>query len=407
MKISTLIVVLVIAFAVKLSLWAVTVTLAPQGKFENDSEWYLEGGRSIAEQGRFVIKNEDGKTYRYEMFRTPGYPLFLGALTVWLRSSLETVLFVQILLTIVAAVLTYKATEIIDPALAKLAGFIVLFDPAVTVFSLMLMTEALFLVMMSLFLFLFVKYMNRRSIKYLLFSGAALAAATYVRPISYYLGTLIAIFVLYIWGIRGWKKALVHSLVFFLTVYSLIGIWHYRNYRHTGKNRFSTISDGTVSCAGIYKSYTRNEDEVSKGLPPWAYYANTFSRTFLSLMTRPETYKYWGMKPLTIAGKAFGYPWVVFFMIGLVAGLAKMNRDKRLHLAVLVMFYFIAATIGGAFWGASARFRVPMVPFIAVIAAYGWNNLTKKRKRQSVRSIEPLAMSHEPPALPVAAGMNE
>lgn len=92
-------------------------------------------------------------------------------------------------------------------------------------------------------------------------------------------------------------------------------------------------------------------------------------------MTRPVSLKYYGYKILTAMGKVYEYPWIAFWFTGWLVGLAKINDDRRLHALVWAAFYFIIVTVVASFWGTCARFRVPIMPFIAILSAYGWYQL--------------------------------
>ena len=64
-------------------------------------------------------------------------------------------------------------------------------------------------------------------------------------------------------------------------------------------------------------------------------------------------------------------------MIGFLAGLTKIRGDMLLQFLVLVVGYFIVASVVGSGLDVSARFRVPMMPFVAILSSYGWMTLRK------------------------------
>jgi 4-amino-4-deoxy-L-arabinose transferase-like glycosyltransferase len=365
-----------LAVLLRLGLFLLTTTLAPQGKFENDSYWYVEGGDSIAREGRFVLLNDDGKTTRYEMYRTPGYPFFLAVLHGRLKWPLDQVLLVQIALTIAAARMVYGTAGRIDPDAAVLAAAIIAFDPAITVSSLMLMTETVFLFLMALFLCLFIRYRESTTLRLIIAIALTIAAAAYVRPIGYFLGAATALFMIYDRS-GGPKKAIVHAIVLLTVVYSLLGLWQARNYRRNGNSAFSTVT-GATDKDGLYKSYAR-DGKARRTASPSAYYINCGSRAVLALFTRPESFKFWKMKPLTVAGKIVSYPWIVFWMSGFLVGLGKTGSDRRFHFLVWIILYFAVIKVAGTMLFESARFRVPMMPFIAVIAASGWKAIRAQK----------------------------
>jgi len=103
-------------------------------------------------------------------------------------------------------------------------------------------------------------------------SATALAAATYVRPISYYLGFTLILFIFYANRNIGLKRCVVHALVFALILYSLLGAWQVRNYLRCNDMSFSSVGSFNLSSQGLFGSYTRNTDTCTKGMAPFLYY---------------------------------------------------------------------------------------------------------------------------------------
>jgi hypothetical protein len=287
-------------------------------------------------------------------------------------------IFIQILLTIAAALITLAAANKINPQLGKISFIIMLFDPSIALYSLMLLTETLFLFVMSVFLYTMVLYLKNKETKHLLLSALLLTTATYIRPIGIYLGVAIGAFIFFTTCRKNLKKSLFHAGIFMITIYCLIFAWQWRNYNHFHEYRFSNIGNATVNLKGLYKSYERNEDPYSQNLSPIPYYINVSSRCLMSLFTRPASYKYFDSKPVKRIGKAVAYPWILFWITGLAAGSIKIGKNISFHFLLLVILYFSATTVVGAMWGADARFRMPMMPYIAILSAYGWQSFLKK-----------------------------
>jgi len=372
------VVLIAVAILFKSALFLFSATKVPQLKIRNDTHWYLGSGLTLVSEGVFGAKNKDG-SFSHQYYRTPGYPLFLGIFHGILKIPLNGIILLQILLTIFSSVIIFKTANIIDPKLAPLSLFIILFDPAITVYSLMLLTESLFLFLISYFLYTMVKYLQKQKIKYLLLSALILAAATYVRPISFYLGGTLAIFILITTYSKSLKKSIVHACVFVVIVHSLLFLWQWRNYNHFHEFQFSNIENSTVGSQGIYKSYSHNQDPISAGLSPVPYYLNVTSRCLLSLYTRPVSFKYFELKPIKKIGKIFSYLWIAFWLSGFLRGISKMDNNKYFYFLLLVICYFTAATVLGIMWMADGRFRVPMMPYIAILSAYGWGWLCNKK----------------------------
>lgn len=363
------------AILIKFFLFAFIALHAPEGRYQNDSYEYLDTAETLASKSAFARLGSDG-TLSYDFYRTPGYPAFLAFLMAGFRFSLNGVVFTQILLAVLAAWVTYKAAGLIDEKIAFLSGLIVLYDPPVSIFSLQVLSETLFMFILALFMLSFTGYLKNRKLSMIISSALLLVAATYVRPTTYYLGWLMGIFIIYANPFRSIKKAIIHTLIFLVIVYSLLGLWQERNYRRVGVRSFCNVVYDGYRYFGLYKSYARNRDAQVKEATPVAYYARTSFRSLLNLMARPGPFKYFKSQVISAVGNAWAYPWMVFWWIGLIAGIAMMRRNIYYQFALFIILYFMAASIGGVSVLVSERFRVPMVPFIAVIAAYGWSILT-------------------------------
>jgi len=111
-----------------------------------------------------------------------------------------------------------------------------------------------------------------------------------------------------------------------------------------------------------------DESLFSKGLD----YLGTASSSFLNLMTLPGSLKYYNAKNLAKVGKVVFYIWMVFWMIGFLAGCSAGRRNIYFRFFLWVMAYFAVVTVINISEAAGERFRIPMVPCIAVISSYGW-----------------------------------
>ncbi len=370
---------LTLAIFLKLSLFAYSSIYVPETKIQPDSPLYLESGSNIFKHGAFVTLSATGQ-FNYVHYRTPGYPFFLGFLTIVLNLSLTSVVFIQIILTLLAAYVTYCAAALINKQLAPLSCLIVLFDLPVTVNSMFLLTEPLFLLTISLFMYYFLLYMKNRGFGFLVLSAAALVMATYIRPVTFFLGAGMSGFILISYFKENPKRTIAHAITFSLIVFSLLGIWTLRNHQVTGVYEFSTISHATSNGNGLYKSYERKVDPLKNHIIPSVFYLKVTANSVLQLMTYPGTLKYFRCEPLKAFGKIFGYFWVVFWLTGFLTALIKGKKDLYFWFLFFVIAYFIAVTVWGTIDSASGRFRIPMVPFLSILSAYGWHCLILLKK---------------------------
>lgn len=382
MRNKRILILIAVAILLKSSLFLYSISEAPELKIQADTHSYLEPGLSLVNNSVFGSLNEDG-SHSHQYYRTPGYPLFLGIFHGLLKIPLNGVIYLQIILTLLSAAIVFKTASKISPQLGTIAFVIILFDPAITIYSLMLLTESVFLFLMSIFMYTMVTYLQKQNKKYLFLSAITLVAATYVRPITFYLGGILAIFILATSFRKDPKKSILHACIFVVTVYSLLFLWQYRNYTHFKEFQFSNINNATVNLKGLYKSYERNEDPISQGLSPAAYYINVGSRNVMSLMTRPASFKNFNSPNLKKVGKVFSYPWIAFWLMGLLFGISKIGNNISFLFFLVVIFYLIGATVIGTMWGSGPRFRIPMMPYIAILSAAGWHWFNNKFRRHS------------------------
>ena len=380
--------IIIFALIIKLSLFAFAAVHAPQGKLLPDSQGYLKLSDMLASMGVFANQEGSGNLI-YETFRTPGYPLFLAIFHVLMKIPLDGIILIQIAMTLLTAFITYKTALEIAPKIAFLSAAIILYDPPITIFSLTILTESLFLLLISLFMFNFMRYLKNRNVGYAILSALILAVTTYVRPVSYYLGFFIALFIIYANGRQNFKKAFAHAMIFVLIVYSLLGIWQVRNYMRCHDTGFCRAERSDLSTQGLFKSYTRNTDPYTKNMAPLPYYINASLRSLVSLMTRPGNFKYFECEPLTIAGLILGYPWMVFWLSGFIIGVIRMRRSIYIQFMLLVALYFIITSIGAQMWIMGTKLRVAMMPFIAIISAYGWVSLRRHWRSEATKQSHP------------------
>ena len=363
------IVILALAIIFKLSIFIFGAMRVPGSILDSDSESYLATAKTISTHGVFGAEDAVSR-FKYEAFRTPGYPVFLAIFHNAMHISLNGIVFLQLLLTILAGFITYKLATEIDRRIGLLSMAIVLFDPPTAVYSLKIMTEALFLPLLALFLYLFIRYLKSGRISLALFSAFILAVCTYVRPITYYLGIAVAMFMVYANAPRGLKRASLHAFLFLAIAFSLLASWQLRNYNRSGDSSFTTIIKSNLRNHGLAAEVARDKNTglASKGLN----YLGTASGDFVNLMTLPGSLKYYDSKSFVRFSKVIFYAWMVFWMIGFLAGCVRSRRNIYLQFLLWVILYFAAVTVVNISEAAGERFRIPMVPSIAAISGYGW-----------------------------------
>lgn len=181
-----------------------------------------------------------------DVLRTPGYPLLL-ALGMALGNMPFVTIALQVLMGGLTVYLIYKTAMLIwnRERVALLGAILYALDPVSIVFTSKLLTETLFATLIAILIYCLVAYFKGARTRYLLGGAVALAAATYVRPISYYLPALLTLVLLADLLIRSRRNIRqLGAIVGFLAVSAgLIGLWQARNARAINYSEFSAISD--------------------------------------------------------------------------------------------------------------------------------------------------------------------
>lgn len=225
---------LVAAALVRLGLLALVLVRFGAGALRRpDTNSYFEPGRNLLLHGRFM---ESGMA---EIVRTPGYPVFLALASL---AGPIAAAIAQVLVSVLSVVLVWRLANAVfrDRAIALLAAWLFAFEPLSITYSVLLLPETLFLAIWLLSLERLAQFLRGRQIGVLAAAGVWLAAATFVRPVTYYLPVALAA------GLAGvlardkrlrWKA----PAVLLVSVLPWLGAWQLRNRIETGFGGFSSI----------------------------------------------------------------------------------------------------------------------------------------------------------------------
>jgi 4-amino-4-deoxy-L-arabinose transferase-like glycosyltransferase len=240
-----LLLILIVAFAARGLVLA--ATWRSQNAIVGDSHSYLAPAASLASEGTFSSLGLP------EIFRTPGYPLFL--VSCWLSGPLSfgVAQIVQVLLSVATVYLTCRlAKQFVAPAAALFAAGL----EAVSVVSVaicpLIVTECLYTFLFVAAFYLLVRHLRHRGRLWNLAGSALLAAiGTYVKPVGM-IWIPIVVFVLLA------RPRRLRNIGVFLMVFVLsIAPWYLRNARETGYRGFSTVGDFNwlfYEAAGVWAS---------------------------------------------------------------------------------------------------------------------------------------------------------
>jgi 4-amino-4-deoxy-L-arabinose transferase-like glycosyltransferase len=208
---------------------------------QGDTASYLEPGRNLILHGVFAISGVSESACGPEIDRTPGYPIFAELTGMRWNNVLLTVV-AQILVSLASLLLMQKIADRIFPnsSAGEAAAWLYAFEPLSIVYTARLMPETLFVLLLLLVIDRILAFQSSHKLSSLAAAGVFLAAATYVRPVSYYLVFPVAI-ALAITAPRQSSLRWKAPALLLVMVVPLLAAWQVRNYAETGYKGFSSI----------------------------------------------------------------------------------------------------------------------------------------------------------------------
>lgn len=207
--------------------------------FKNDQSKYWRLSDYLI-SGRFF-------DYGWDITRLPIYPVFLAFLRE-LNDSVQFILIIQNILFIIGLTFFFKIYKEIfnDKNSIYLAFFLTCINLNLIFVSNVILTESVFIIFSTLFIYFFIKYLKSdNNIKYLLISAIILALCYYTRPIAYYyvfVGILIFI------KEQKFKYSFRDFSIFFVIFLVFTSLWSLKNLKYHKNFSFNSTS-------GIFVGY--------------------------------------------------------------------------------------------------------------------------------------------------------
>jgi 4-amino-4-deoxy-L-arabinose transferase-like glycosyltransferase len=357
-----------------------------------DQYEYLSLARSLlAGEGlRFFDARFSDDVYAY---RTPGYPIFLVAC----GGSVRVARVVQAFLdtsTVLAGYLL--ARRWLPHGVGFLAGAIIAFNPFLIYFSALILSETLFTAMMAWGMVLLVWRAN------FLWGGALLAVSVLVRPGAVGLPIVLGVGAVFVMHHRGELRSSGLRIPVATTMLALVvaalAPWAMRNHERLGQWIWLTTNGGITRYDGFNQEATGASDQSFLGRPEMRrlksmteverdeYLSGLANRWIaetwrtqpsrLVRLTLAKIGRTWSPIPLSaefgsrslykIAAMAYTIPFDLLILIGAWSG--RIPRRAAIFLLMPAVYFTIVHTLSVG----SLRYRVPVEPALAVLAAAGW-----------------------------------
>ena len=206
-----------------------------------DASEYLQLGGNIVEHR--VFSRDEAAPFRAELFRTPGYPLFIAPFFLLDDSPLLAIIIAQIVLSLLLVTLVFSLCRELElsNAAAGAAAMLVAVSPNLAFLSTKTVTETLFCLLLVLCLLLFNRYRLEGRVRNLVATGVCSGLLVLIRPIAIGFPLLLGLLVLY-GALRG-KVRFWHPLLPLLCAALVVAPWVMRNGRRTGRLTVSTAAE--------------------------------------------------------------------------------------------------------------------------------------------------------------------
>lgn len=416
----------------------------PERLIAQDSAAYERLALSILRDGRYTA--EVGGEMQPDVIRTPGYPAYVASVYALFGLDRFWPLAIQVALSALALVpLYWMGAMIWSPATGFVAAVLYALDYISLLASQMLLTDSLYVFTLLSALSLGVAaLLKERGIQWLLLGfGILLAAATLIRPVSYYLiAPVLAGFVIVFASRCGLKRAAFLGFLVLLPWVLIVGGWQARNYvvaqttelsaikginlmRYRGayiiarrdgiplleaRKVFRSEIPGLDNMSGSEKSdaYTRKAVELIKTYPGYAAAGQLRGTAQLLLVPgEAEVLRFAGLDSpdpgaagdlLRLPGDAFVHKWVLqhpgflvaftlafLYLVVLYAGsglsMVRLFKEKGPHTSAQLLLVGVALYLVLVAGGPEGypRLRMPVTPLAALFAAAGWLWLRQRK----------------------------
>lgn len=237
-------IVVALTAAARFGLLAYGTTLGDEVFLQPDSATYIAPAEAILACGRFSISPAECDVA--EVLRTPGYSLLIAVCRALFGPSIVPLLVVQIFLAAWTQLLTWRlADRLGGPRAGDVAVVLSALQLNATHYAVQVLTETLFTALLTPSVWLLVRALDeeRGRARRAALAGLLLAAATFVRPTTFFLPWPMAALLCALLLRRRARPrlALATALAFAACATLPLHAWQLRNRAATGYGGFSAI----------------------------------------------------------------------------------------------------------------------------------------------------------------------
>jgi 4-amino-4-deoxy-L-arabinose transferase-like glycosyltransferase len=240
----------------KLALWGFVIgfhlvmAFIAAGRVENfitvDSTGYISLAKSLYTKGTFNIPGD----YYIELFRPPGYPVFMAVNLILNGGNPSLIPVTQTLILFLTTFMLYRVgKESGSPKAGELAAFLYLINPNAAFWSWMVLSETLSALFLVLTIWQLNRYWQTKRLRWMLIAGLTLGVGSLVRPIAYPLWIVwgVLMFLSFLHASRQQRLMVIKAvLLLALGVFIVVTPWQLRNYLVKDRFTLSITTDYTL-----------------------------------------------------------------------------------------------------------------------------------------------------------------
>lgn len=409
-----------------------------------DSYGYWQIAFNVKEYG--IFSQSYNIPIEPDYYRTPLYPLFI-ILAESIQVETYPIIILQIVLGVATCYYTYKLGELItnNKFIASIAALFIAIDIPSIVMNNIVMTETLFSFLLILCVYYFVHYLKNNSFKLLALTALFCGLTILCRPIAFFIPLFFSAFLLYFFRKEKLKSISKIGILLLISVIT-ISPWLIRNKNTFNHYFMSVIREHDMQnyqAAAIYGELNNKSLPESQSILRWKTFkafkgdANkqpyeyarfieddamqiAFANPGILLKHHAVQFTHFFLKPcrayidiqLGHWGSGYNtipkdYPIfkylfernskltiiVVFFQLfvllimylSIVFGFIYFKQEKNLlyfFVIGLLVFCFANLTLP---YVTESRFRMPVVPYLAIISAAGIYFLKEKWKKSRAK----------------------
>jgi 4-amino-4-deoxy-L-arabinose transferase-like glycosyltransferase len=262
--------ILSLAFLLRLIYFIVVILRNPEGIYVYDSYGYWQIAFNLREYG--IFSQSYHFPIEPDYYRTPIYPLFI-ILSEAIGPEGFSIIALQVILAVATCYFTYRvAMEITGSAfISNIAALIITLDVPSIVMNTLVMTETLFTFLLLVCIFFFIRYLKVKNYKLLIISALFCGGTILCRPIGFFLPFFLSFFLFFSLK-KEFKKVLFHVFTFCVIVFISVSPWLVRNKVVFGHYFLSVIREHNMQnyeAAAIYSELHGRSLAESQSILRW------------------------------------------------------------------------------------------------------------------------------------------